>query len=55
MHNLIGSLLVSFNGGSEIFYPKSYKIFIDNSEAFKWLSHECSMLLVIEIANLILG
>lgn len=30
------------------------KIFIDNSEAFKGLSHECSMLLVMEIANLIL-
>lgn len=54
MHNLIGLLLVSFNGGSEIFYPKFYKIFIDNSEAFKGLSHECSMLLVMEIANLIL-
>lgn len=27
MHNLIGLLLVSFNGGSEIFYPKFYKNF----------------------------
>ena len=55
MHDLIGSLLVSFNGDSEIFYPKFYKIFIDNSEVFKGLSHKCSMLLVTEITNLILG
>ena len=55
MHNLIGPLLVSFNGDSEIFYPKFYKFFIDNSEFFKGLSHACIMLLVMEIANLMLG
>ena len=55
MHNLIGPLLVSFNGDSEIFYHKFYKILINNSEVFKGLSHECSMLLVMEIPNLILG
>ena len=45
----------SFNCDSEIFYPKFYKIFIDNPKVFKCLSHECSMLLVKEIGNLVLG
>ena len=37
------------------FKLKFYKLFTENSEDFKGLSDKCSTLMVMEIANMILG
>ena len=54
-YELIQPLLNSFNGDTEKFYPKFYKLFIDSENYNKDLDRHCSLMLSFEVANNVLA